>query len=170
MSLLETVVLPIIVRPVRDVTFIVKESLLHYPVFKHIMRTREPIAVTRTNPRQDFKAVLEGGKERLERNISIIVFPQTTRTASFDPSEFNTIGVKLARSARVPVVPLALRTDAWGLGKWLKDFGRIDPTKIARFAFGEPLHIQGRGIEEHQAIIDFISSKLEEWRGDRADG
>lgn len=163
MSLLETVVLPVIVRPILDVTFIVKESLLNYPVFKHVMRATKPIAVTRTNPREDFKAVLEGGSERLEQGTSIIVFPQTTRTVCFRPSEFNTMGVKLARKAKVPVVPLALRTDAWGLGKGLKDYGRIDPTKIARFAFGEPLQVQGRGIEEHQAIIDFITGKLEEW-------
>jgi len=170
MSLLETVVLPIIVRPIRDVTFIVKESLLHYPVFKHVMRATKPIAVTRTNPRQDFKAVLEGGSDRLERGTSIIVFPQTTRTVSFNPSEFNTMGVKLARRAGAPVVPLGLRTDAWGLGKGLKDYGRIDPTKVAHFAFGEPLQIQGRGIDEHQAIIDFITSRLEEWSGEPTNG
>lgn len=170
MSLLETVVLPVIVRPVCDVTFIVKESLLNYPVFKHVMRATKPIAVTRTNPRQDFKSVLEGGSDRLEQGTSIIVFPQTTRTVSFNPSEFNTMGVKLARRAGVPIVPLALRTDAWGLGKGLKDYGRIDPTKVARFAFGEPLQIQGRGTDEHQAIIDFITSKLEKWSDEPSNG
>ena len=163
MSLLETVILPVIVLPIRGVTFIVKESLLDYPVFKHVMRTCDPIAVTRTNPRQDLKVVLEGGRDRLERGISIIVFPQTTRTVSFSPAEFNTIGVKLAQRAGAPVVPLALRTDAWGNGRRLKDFGRIDPRRVVRLAFGEPLRIRGRATEEHQAIIDFITGKLKQW-------
>lgn len=164
MSVLETAVLPAIIQPLRDVTYVIKQSLLEYPVFKHIMRARDPIAVTRTDPRGDLKAVLEGGTERLAKGISIIVFPQTTRTHSFDPAQFTSIGLKLARKAGVPVVPLALLTDAWGNGTLLKDFGRIDISKPVRFAFGEPIHIEGRGRDEHQAVIEFVSSRLAAWR------
>lgn len=164
MSVLETVILPIILLPVREMTYIIKQSLLEYPVFKHIMRSRDPIAVSRTNPRLDLKAVLEGGTERLKKGISIIVFPQTTRKNSIDPEQFNTIGVKLAKKADVPIVPLALKTDAWGNGKYIKDFGKIDPSKKVLFSFEEPMWIQGRGSDEHQAVIQFISGKLREWK------
>ena len=164
MSVLETVILPTVVQPFRKVTFIVKDSLLVYPVFRHIMRSRNPIVVGRVNPRQDLKAVMEGGMDRLKRGISIIVFPQTTRTRSFDPAKFNSIGVKLAKRANVPIVPLALLTDAWGNGKYLKDFGKIDPTRGIYFAFGKPMWVQGRGADEHQKIIEFISKKLHEWK------
>jgi 1-acyl-sn-glycerol-3-phosphate acyltransferase len=51
MSMMETFVLPAMVQPVKPVTFVVKETLLSYPVFKYVMRSRKPIAVTRTNPR-----------------------------------------------------------------------------------------------------------------------
>ena len=167
MSLMETLVLPCLIQPMRRVTFIVKDSLLKYPVFRHVMRSRDPIAVGRTNPRLDLKTVLEGGTERLKKGVSIIVFPQTTRTDSFEPSQFNTIGVKLAQRANVPAVPMALLTDAWPNGRTFKDFGRIDPSKRVHFAFGEPLWIRGRGTEEHQAIIHFIMEKLEAWEGGR---
>ncbi len=163
MSLLETVILPCIVQSVRDVTFVVKQSLLDYPIFKHVMRFCDPVAVSRTNPREDFKAVMTGGKERLGKGISIIVFPQTTRTVTFQPEQFNTIGVKLAQKAKVPIIPLALKTDAWGNGKHLKDFGCIDTSRIIRFAFGEPISVQGRGSDEHQQVIDFIQQKQDEW-------
>lgn len=167
MSVLETFILPCVIRPVRPVTFIVKESLLTYPVFGHVMRSRDPVAVTRTNPRQDFKAVMDGGTERLGRGISLIVFPQTTRHQVLRPDEFNTIGVKLARRADVPIVPLAVLTDTWGVGKRLKDIGKIDPSKKAHLALGEPIRVQGRGEEEHQAVIAFIRERLQEWRGAR---
>ncbi len=166
MSMLETTVLPAIIQPIRDITFVVKQSLLDYPVFCHVMRSRDPIAVTRENPREDFKAVMEGGVERLAKGISIIVFPQTTRSVMFDPEHFNTIGVKLAARAKVPVAPIALLTDAWGNGKWAKDLGAIDPRKTVHFDFAEPLEIQGRGAEEHQQIIEFIAARLRSWRGD----
>lgn len=168
MSTLETVILPIIIHPIRKVTFIIKQDLLEYPIFKHIMRARDPIAVGRKNPRQDLKAVMEGGVERLKNGISIIVFPQTTRMPYIDPAKFNTIGIKLAKKADVPIVPLALLSDAWGTGKYLKDLGKIDPSKPVHLSFGEPMRVQGRGTEEHKTIIHFIESKLSEWRALRS--
>lgn len=163
MSTLETFVLPTIIAPFKDATFVVKQSLVDYPIFKHIMRARDPITVGRTNPRDDLKAVLEGGAERLKTGISIIIFPQTTRTPIFDPEQFNTIGIKLAKKAGAPVVPLALKTDAWGNGVYLKDYGRIDPSKKVRFAFGKPFRIRGRGNDEHREVVEFITGKLKEW-------
>ncbi|NLI80146.1 MAG: 1-acyl-sn-glycerol-3-phosphate acyltransferase [Deltaproteobacteria bacterium] len=163
MSLLETLVLPCIIQPEMKVTFVVKESLLRYPVFRHVMRSRNPIAVSRNNARQDFRTVLEDGMERLAQGVSIIVFPQTTRTLSFEPAQFNTMGVKLAQKAGVPVVPLALLTHAWENGRYFKDLGKINPSERVRFAFGEPLPVRGRGTDEHQAILRFIQTKLNEW-------
>ena len=163
MSTLETFVLPVIISSFKDSTFVVKQSLVDYPVFKHIMRSRDPITVGRSNPRDDFKAVMDGGVERLRAGRSIIIFPQTTRTPVFDHESFNTIGMKLARKANVPVVPIALKTDAWGNGKFLKDYGKISPEKRVYFAFGKPMTVSDRGTEEHAAIIEFISRKLKEW-------
>ncbi len=166
MSTLETFVLPTIIAPIKEATFVVKQSLVEYPVFKHVMRSRNPITVGRSNPRDDLRAVLDGGTERLKAGISIIIFPQTTRTPIFIKEQFNTIGIKLAKRAEVPVVPVALKTDAWGNGRLLKDFGRIDPAKTVHFAFGKPLLIRDRGNEEHEQIIDFIRGKLEDWAHD----
>ena len=163
MSALETFVLPCIIEPFKDVTFVVKQSLIDYPIFRHVMRSRDPIVVSRTNPREDLKAVLEGGTARLNAGRSVIIFPQTTRTPDFDPAEFNTIGIKLAKKAGVPVIPIALKTFAWGNGKHLKDFGRIDPSKRVYFTFGEPLTITGNGAAEHGKIIEFISNSLRAW-------
>ena len=164
MSVLETVVFPAIVRPFIDMTYILKQSLYDYPVFKHIVRVFDPIAVSRTNPRQDLKVVLEKGVDRLNRGSSVIVFPQTTRTTSFEPEKFNSIGIKLAQRAAVPVMPVALATDAWANGKFLKDFGKIDPTKTVRFSFGAPVALSGRGGDQHQQLIHYIATKLDGWK------
>jgi 1-acyl-sn-glycerol-3-phosphate acyltransferase len=165
MSTLETFVLPTLIRPIKPVTFIVKKELTDYPVFGHVMRSRNPVLVGRANPREDLKAVLEGGAERLRAGISIIVFPQTTRTPVFDPGQFNSIGIKLAKRAQVPVVPIALKTDAWGNGRLVKDVGRIDLAKTVHFRFGEPLRVQGAGAEEHRQVVGFIRENLLAWGG-----
>ena len=163
MSTLETFVLPTLIAPIKDATFVVKQSLVDYPIFKHIMRARNPITVGRVNARDDFKAVLDGGTARLNAGLSIIIFPQTTRSAVFDPAAFNSIGIKLAKKAGVPIVPIALKTDAWGNGSFLKDYGRIEPSRPVHFAFGKPLRIRDRGTEEHEEIISFITARLKEW-------
>ena len=168
MSTLETMVLPCLLQSARNTTFIVKEALTTAPVFGPVMRSRDPIAVGRSDPREDLKLVLEGGKERLEKGTSIIVFPQTTRSDIFDPAQFNTIGIKLARRAKVPVVPFALKTDAWAKGSIAKDFGPIRPERKVHFCFGEPIEITGSGREEHGRIVEFIQGKLGEWRGGKA--
>ncbi|HAR46374.1 MAG: glycerol acyltransferase [Nitrospirae bacterium GWC2_57_13] len=163
MSTLETFVLPCLIAEYKDTTFVVKQSLVDYPVFRYMMRSRDPITVGRENPRDDLRAVLDGGTDRLQRGMSIVVFPQTTRSEVFNPAEFNSIGVKLAKKAGVPVVPIALKTDAWANGRFLRDFGRIDPSKKVHIAFGEPLRITGRGDEEHRKIVEFIVTNLKEW-------
>jgi 1-acyl-sn-glycerol-3-phosphate acyltransferase len=163
-SMMDTVIVPAIVAQERPVTFIIKKSLMDYPVFKHVMRSRNPIALGRTNAREDLKTVMTEGKKRLDDGVSVVVFPQTTRGTDFDPKQFNTIGVKLAQRAGVPVLPLALKTDAWTNGKLIKDLGRIHPEVAAHFAFNAPLGIEGKGREEHQQVIDFISRKLAEWQ------
>ncbi len=164
MSTLETFSLPAIILPHINTTFIIKKSLVEYPVFKHIMKSSNPIVVERTNAREDLKIVMEEGIKRLKEGFSVIVFPQTTRTFEFDHSKFNTIGIKLAKRADVPVIPLALKTNAWGNGKLIKDFGKIDPTKKVHFAFGKSIRISGNGKEEHAAVISFIEKHLEEWQ------
>lgn len=163
MSTLETFVLPCLLRPHGPVTFVVKRSLVTYPVFKHVMRSRDPVVVDRENPRADLKAVLEGGEQRLRKGISVVVFPQSTRSVRIDAQHFNSIGIKLARRAGVPVVPVALKTDAWGAGRVIKDFGPIDPRKPARFSVGEPFQVQGNGKQEHHAVFDFIHRRIEHW-------
>lgn len=164
MSTLETFILPWILRSKLPLTFVVKEGLLRYPVFKEVMANRDPVVVTRTNAKEDLVTVLREGVARMEKGRSMIIFPQTTRTLYFDPQSFNTIGVKLARRAGVPVIPLAVKTDAWRTDGWpVKEFGRIEPEKPVRLAFGAPLTIGGNGKAENEAAAGFIAEHLGSW-------
>jgi 1-acyl-sn-glycerol-3-phosphate acyltransferase len=164
MSILETFVLPCLIVPHRRVTFVIKESLVGYPYFGHVMRSRDPVVVGRENAREDLRVVMEEGQKRLAGGISIVIFPQTTRSEGFDPRKFNSLGVKLAKKAGVPVVPVALKTDAWGIGKAIKDFGPIRPEKTVHIRFGEPMDVTGSGKEEHSRIVEFIEKNLAEWQ------
>ena len=127
------------------------------------MRSLKAIPVGRDNPREDLKAVLGGGKEILQEGRSIILFPQSTRSETFNPDSFNSIGIKLAKKAGVKVIPFALKTDFLGNGKLFRDLGPVRPERKIHFEFAEPITIQGNGKEEQQQIIDFVGSRLAEW-------
>ena len=164
MSTLETFMLPAMIRPRRPVTFVVKKSLTTMPLFGPVMCSRDPIVVGRTNPREDLTAVLEGGLERLKKGISIIVFPQHTRSREFNPQMFNSIGVKLAKKAGVPIVPLALKTDAWGQGTKIKELGPVRVGMTVRYNFASPISVTGQGKEEQAAICQQIERLLGQWQ------
>jgi len=164
MSTLETMILPSIIGPHKELTFVVKESLVKHPLFGDVMRSRNPIVVGRTDPRKDLEAVMNGGVDLLKNGISIVIFPQSTRSVEFKPEEFNSLGVKLAKKAGVDVVPIALKTDFWGNGKLIKEAGPLDSHKPIHIKFGEPISITGNGKVDNQRIIDFIQSSLEEWK------
>lgn len=163
MTTLETMVLPSIIRPIKPVVYVIKEELSRYPLFGPIALARDPILVGRENPREDLKIVLEEGSKRIQNGKSVIIFPQRTRSMVLNPALFNSLGNKLAKRNNVHVIPIALITDAWGNGKYIKEAGKIDPSKPVHIAFGEPLFITGNGAEEHQKVIDFIANKFREW-------
>jgi 1-acyl-sn-glycerol-3-phosphate acyltransferase len=127
------------------------------------MRARNPIAVSRANSREDLLKVINEGVEKLKNGISVIIFPQSTRTMEFNPKKFNSLGVKLASKANVDVVPIAIKTDFWGNGKYVKDFGKIDRSKKIHIKFGEKITIEGNGKKEHNQIVEFISENLKKW-------
>ncbi len=163
MSTLETMVLPFIINSVHTSTFVMKESLAQGNIFGRIMRGREPILLSRKDPREDLKRVLKQGVEKLNSGISIILFPQGTRSDVFEPEKFNSLGMKLAIKAGVSVVPIALKTDCWSNKGFIKGFGPLRRELDVRIKFGKEFSIKGNGREEHKLIKQFINDNFQKW-------
>lgn len=163
MSLLETAVFHAFLRAHMDFTFVIKPALMKTPFLCNIMRALDAIVVSRDNPRQDLKTVLEEGKKRLDAGRSVIIFPQGTRSIEFDPAKFNSIGIKLAKSAGYPVIPFALKTDFLQNGKILRDMGPIKRDAHVWFEFGPAREISGNGREDLQESVTFIADRLNTW-------
>lgn len=164
MSILETMIFPCIIAPEMEVTFVVKDSLITHPIFGPVMRSRNPIVVGRSNSRDDLHTVLTKGQELLAKGVSVIVFPQSTRRVDFVPEEFNSLGVKLASKAGVQVLPIAIKTDFWENGRFIKDLGPIKRHRPIYMDFGAPLSLTGTGKEEQKKVVEFISQRLNAWK------
>lgn len=164
MSILDTLAGPSMVLAFRPVCVVIKSSLLKYPGLGDVLRSVNAINVDRQNPRDDLQTVLQKGAERLKDGISVMLFPQATRDPIFKPEAFNSLGAKLASRAGVPLVPLALKTDIWGIGKVIRDFGRLDRSKVVRFRFGPPVSAEGTGKDAHRQTVEFISQTISSWQ------
>ena len=166
MRVLETFALPAMLLPFGMITMVVKQSLVDYPLFGAVMRAVRPIVVGRKDPRQDLKTVLnEGTRVLKEEGRAVVIFPQATREPTFRPRRFNSLGVKLARKADVPIVPIALKTDFYGIGRVVRDVGPVDPSKPIHVHVGDPMQVTGNGKAQHDAIVAFIAEKVRSWGG-----
>lgn len=163
MSMLDTFLLPAAISPYKGVGFVLKESLARSWLMGPVCRAQQAITVGRENPREDLAQVLTQGVERLSRNHSVIVFPQGTRNASFPVGSFNTLGVKLARRAKVPLIPFAMKTDFLENGRWIKDLGPAYPDRDVHISFGPAIAELADQRAAHEACIAFLRSRLGEW-------
>ncbi|MCP4362760.1 MAG: 1-acyl-sn-glycerol-3-phosphate acyltransferase [Chloroflexi bacterium] len=164
MSSLETAVMPGLIAPIMPVTFVAKATIMDYPFLGQVILATAPILVKRKNPREDFQVVMRQGREALTQGTSVVIYPQSTRTAVFDPQTFNSLGIKLARKANAPIIPIAVKTDFWENGRRLKDFGPIHRKRPIHIAFGKPFNVDSTSKEAHQHTIAFIQNHLAAWK------
>lgn len=163
MSSVETLQLAGITAPFSDTTFVVKKSLMIYPFMGDLLKAMNAIPLGRRNARDDLQCVLTQGKDRLSKGVSVIVFPQSTRSDVFSRRKFTSIGAKLAVHAGVPVVPVAVKTDFVANGTIVKDLGRVYPERPIYYRFGPVLEPAGNGKEVHAKTMEFIIGCLGEW-------
>jgi 1-acyl-sn-glycerol-3-phosphate acyltransferase len=163
MSTMETMVFPTTLLAFGKLSIILKKSLTEIPFVGSAALHVGCIPVTRKNARDDLRTVLETGSQRLAAGHSVLLFPQGTRQTVFDGRKFNSLGSKLAERAGVPVVQLAVKTDFLKTGKWIKDFGEVDPNRPIRFVCGPVLPASLGARATHDQSVAFIKAKLREW-------
>lgn len=61
MNVLETFIFPVIIHPIKRIVYVMKEELVRFPLFGPVSAARDPILVSRKNPREDLIAVLNQG-------------------------------------------------------------------------------------------------------------
>lgn len=143
--------------------WIAKKELFGIPVFGHALAKTGSIAIDRKNFVRAMRSIHDAAR-RIREGKSVMTFPEGTRSMDGQIHPFKKGVFHLALKAGVPIVPVALKTDAWGLGRRLKDFGPIRPAKTVHIHFGEPMEVKGSGKEEHALVVEFIERNLAAWR------
>jgi 1-acyl-sn-glycerol-3-phosphate acyltransferase len=117
-------------------SFIAKKELFRIPFFGWGMKAIGCINIDRSNPRKARKSITRGVSVLKKNNISLVLFPEGTRSASGKVGEFKRASFTLALESGVPVVPVAI---CGTREVQRKESYRISPAAV-RLVIGAPLN------------------------------
>jgi 1-acyl-sn-glycerol-3-phosphate acyltransferase len=127
----------------REMKWVAKESLFKIPWAGWMMRMAGDISIRRGDAESGGDA-LARAKTYLARGMSVMIFPEGTRSAKGTLLPFKSGAFRLAIDAGVPVLPLAVHGTAHGMpkgGPWVRPcraFARILP----------PVPTAGRSVDD----------------------
>jgi 1-acyl-sn-glycerol-3-phosphate acyltransferase len=107
-------------------SWVVKRELYSIPFFGWGLKIMDPIAVDRSNM-LSVAQILEQGAVKLKNNISVIIFPESTRLSPDQTKKYKPSGVKLAVTQNVPMVLIAHNAGLfWPKGSFKILSGKVD--------------------------------------------
>jgi len=117
-----------------DFRFIMKKELMEIPLLGYAMRKVGYIGIDRENPRAALRSLKEAS-DKLHHGISLLIFPEGTRSPDGSLLPFKKGGFKLAMKTGAEIVPIGIRGSAKIASK-----GRLRLRK-GRFSigFGPPI-------------------------------
>jgi len=105
---------------------VLKKELLSIPVFGWGLKLTDPIAIDRSSPKKALKQMQQQGTESIKNNISVLIFPEGTRTPTGQVGKYARGGANIAIGSGAPVVPIAVNAGLfWPADKFLKYPGTI---------------------------------------------
>jgi 1-acyl-sn-glycerol-3-phosphate acyltransferase len=146
-----------------EMKWLSKVEILRIPVLGWDMRLAGDVPVERGTARSAVKAMRKC-QETLAHRVSVIIFPEGTRSTTEEMLPFKDGAFRLAIDAGVPILPLAVQGTRTALPKHGWRFGRAD----AQVRVLEPIETAGltaRNIQElKQRVRDRIAEAREDLR------
>ncbi len=144
----ETFFLQILISPQATV---LKKELLHIPFFGWALARMNPIAIDRKDRRSAMLQVKEKGKQALETNYSVMIFPEGTRHKHPQVGRFGHGVAALATYADQPILPIVHNA-----GQCWPSFTLKKTPGLITVRVGPVISSQGKEIEQ-------ITAEVREW-------
>ncbi|MEF7614903.1 lysophospholipid acyltransferase family protein [Aquincola sp. MAHUQ-54] len=123
--------------------YVFKRELLYIPFFGWAMARLDMIHIDRSRRTQAWARVVEQGRALLARGVWVIMFPEGTRVARGERGEYKNGATRLAVTAGVPVVPIAVTSArCWPRKSFVLRPGLIE------VSIGRPIPSVGRRPDE----------------------
>jgi 1-acyl-sn-glycerol-3-phosphate acyltransferase len=138
-----------------EMKWLSKKELFKIPVAGWLMRLARDVEVDRSDRASGSKA-LEECRKRLDDQVSVMIFPEGTRSTSGDLLPFKDGAFRLAIEAGVPILPLAVHGAATALPKHDWRFGR----SVAEVRVLEPVSTVGMGLDDLESLKRQVRERI----------
>ena len=125
------------------ISFVFKNELLWIPFFGWGLACMKPIAIKRGSGKKAVNQLVTGGIRRLQEGISVVIFPEGTRTKPTGPGRYRIGGAVLAAESGYPIVPVAHNAgEFWPRKGFIKTPGHIT------VRIGPPIETKDKSAED----------------------
>lgn len=135
--------------------WLAKAELFRIPVFGRAMRGAGYISIDRSDRAAAFES-LEQAAEKIRQGVSILIFPEGTRSVDGSLKSFKKGGFVLAIGAGVPIVPVTVRGTFDIMPKHAL---RIRPRQVT-VAIGEPIATEGIAFDSKETLMDGVRNAM----------
>ena len=90
-----------------EMKWLSKDTIFRIPVMGWMMRMAKDIPIKR-GKRESVVSAMQGCRDRLGRQVSVMIFPEGTRSKTAELLPFKDGAFKLAIEAQVPILPIAV--------------------------------------------------------------
>ena len=141
----------------RSVCFLAKQSLFSIPFLGWAMRRAGDVPLNRQDPRQATRS-LAMAAQRIRQGVSVITFPEGTRSLDGKLHPFLSGAFRLAIKTQAPVVPVAISGTREALPPGSLHFrgGRV------QLRVGDPISTQGMTKQDRDKLAGQTWQRIEE--------
>ncbi|MQA89019.1 MAG: 1-acyl-sn-glycerol-3-phosphate acyltransferase [Gemmatimonas sp.] len=139
-----------------EMKWLSKDTIFKLPVMGWLMRMAGDISVTRSD-RSSRAGAIEQCRDRLHRKVSVMIFPEGTRSRTKDLLPFKDGAFRLAIELGVPILPMAVAgtRSAIQKGSLLFDRARAEVRVL------EPIPTEGMTLAEVGALRDRVRALIQ---------
>ncbi len=141
-----------------NIRFLAKRSLFEIPFFGWAIKALGYVPVEREDPKEGLKSLL-ACVELLKKGISLVVFPEGTRSPRGELLPFKKAGFLIPLKARVPVCALAL----WGTRELLPKgslWFRLRKREVY-VAFGGVIEVNKLNLKDKELLLELVRERIE---------
>ena len=139
------------------IRFFAKKELTYVPIFGQAIYMSRHIIIDRKNI-ESAKKSIEKAKELIRKyKLSVLVFPEGTRSTTGKLGEFKKGGFVLALETGIPIVPIAVQ----GSFELLPPHSLKIKPGLIHLNVGEPISMSGFTMDTKEALIEKVRNAIE---------
>jgi 1-acyl-sn-glycerol-3-phosphate acyltransferase len=142
-----------------EMKWLSKDAVFKIPLMGWMMRMAGDIPVVR-GQRASAIAAMEACRDRLEKNVSVMIFPEGTRSKTFELLPFKDGAFRLAIEMGLPILPIAVAGTRYAMEKGSFAFRRA--TAHARVL--EPIETTGLTLDDLPELRERTRDIIDEAR------